>query len=797
MSTEPSNGEPRRQVFWYNDHNYQRLIQFSVPTAFDGLDIPLPVIHPAYYRQQGGIQYFTNSFRRPTRLPVWATDDLAFRQSRIFMGGRASFIYRIVASPNIISGPVNAVGQESEISYAIGAILWSQVQSYAATTGEEVAASELIWVANPDFDPRWLNYTYSPPQPLITGGPGWQEQRERLQGRVILSPERLFMDELTSLRNPALNPASLQTLRDLLDWDNQRDPSRDFPLLRRFYVPTLASWALMSIDWRAVDGLTGAQQMTLRGGIPGPALCLQGIRRLSEMNYVPDGPAEDDPSQACTTLAKTATNLKRKHSSEQDDLEARTQVCESKRARAEEVLERLEDSRGNTNQSAVAMSFQDMVCLLGTDICKDIVTISMLRNKPDVVLDNLSEWIDLPQTVCADDQDRCRERVAQAFRHASQERDGNSADRDLRDNLAREADMVRHNCVGVARAVGQVDQQPDQNDTVPLVQWNGFVEHEEARGVSLEQLVEVINQGPDWFSANDDATWTAMRDMYPEVFDTMWEAYLNGFSPLSCHEPSPRGRESPARRSAPAMGPPRGDPRWQVRKDVCKRLNALVYQKPSILFCGPTKPWPRCINTEAPPGQCVTVPSWVVDVGGTSQPNVEAGDCDVYSNSGCIGEPSLVGLHGREARRIKLRYPFSSIRCTGNTTLSLQECPVVNKLTITLKLGGWLSGTWDAVLAGLGSSTLVPLVDGPSGSYEDKQVAMERYSHYQSNDLERPYAEDMAEVWKGSIDPRDWRIVDDGPAAQAPSTKGKQQTRVELGEKGNSGQSRIGKDEHR
>ncbi|KAK2589600.1 hypothetical protein QQS21_012723 [Conoideocrella luteorostrata] len=235
---------------------------------------------PANARREGGIFEFQDA--NPTSDEAWGyntneeesgftlvTRNLNEARDDYFQSFPRAWVYRIAASPNIVP----RAGLEGYTHAALGGVLWSQVQAYAPIdSGWNDAREEFHWQDNLDYDHRWDNYGPSRPQPLLSGD-------GRPEGVTSRDLARQYMNELTSPQNQLLNENQRNDLRELLDWNPEKEPKRDFPLIRHQQPPSLISSTLRQFDWSTVD-IPDHLRMVMKDGIPTSADCTRIIRKV-------------------------------------------------------------------------------------------------------------------------------------------------------------------------------------------------------------------------------------------------------------------------------------------------------------------------------------------------------------------------------------------------------------------------------------------------------------------------------------------------------------------------------------
>ncbi len=292
------------QVVYFNHHNRS----LSVSTEYTCV---APLAHPAAARRAGGIQFVCwidqDGAGDATNIPLQVSTSLSDTHAESL--GQVSWIFRLATGPHMSPFPRNAEAPRVFSSYGI---FWSQVQAYAASDGRSDVTS-LEWISNPDYDRRWEQFgasRYS--QPIFFPESDWGEQYSRLVsiGGDLFLPRR-FMNELTNSRNPTFGDEQRLILRQLLDWDPELEPTRDFPLLRRTYskrlqkrvtflakltrsVSSLTTMALQQIDWSGI-GLSLSLRMALEGGLPSPSQCAEALRATA-------GHLQSSRVSACRTL---------------------------------------------------------------------------------------------------------------------------------------------------------------------------------------------------------------------------------------------------------------------------------------------------------------------------------------------------------------------------------------------------------------------------------------------------------------------------------------------------------------
>ncbi|KAK2601909.1 hypothetical protein QQS21_004500 [Conoideocrella luteorostrata] len=269
---------------------------------------------PARVQIESGITEFENT--SPDTDEAWGYDTNAeesgftlvtrsFDEARHHLQSfQRGWIFRIAASPNMV--PLASF--KGYTHAALGGVLWSQVQTYAPTDSSwEDNSAGFRWQNNSDYDPRWEHYGANGQQPLLSGV-------GRPANLTSLQLATQFMNELTSRQNHLLGVDQCNTLRELLDWNPDSEPTRDFPLIRHRQPESLQSMALRQFDWTTVN-IPPYLQMVMAEGIPTAAQCLQTSGELKraylgnspeEHRRSDDGMAEQDD---CDKLASTIQQL--------------------------------------------------------------------------------------------------------------------------------------------------------------------------------------------------------------------------------------------------------------------------------------------------------------------------------------------------------------------------------------------------------------------------------------------------------------------------------------------------------
>ncbi|PHH59693.1 hypothetical protein CDD81_2665 [Ophiocordyceps australis] len=199
-------------------------------------------------------------------------------------------------------GPVDTAGR---YFVALESIPWSQVHSYAFIEYERpqfVDARRLKWEFNLDYDKRWEEFSISCKQPLLSG-----EDVSLRQGATAREAARQFVNRLTSPSNTLLDAKQLETLRELLDWNPELEPDRQFPLVRRMQPARLTSSVvrqhsgfLQQFDWSTFDLPRGLKQ-ALSSGTATSSQCSEALTAIDSSSK--KGSRNKRQSKDCETLA--------------------------------------------------------------------------------------------------------------------------------------------------------------------------------------------------------------------------------------------------------------------------------------------------------------------------------------------------------------------------------------------------------------------------------------------------------------------------------------------------------------
>ncbi|KAK2591884.1 hypothetical protein QQS21_010408 [Conoideocrella luteorostrata] len=237
---------------------------------------------PANFRLEGGINEYEDADPPPDE--AWGynnaeeggftlvTNNLKEAKHDFFQSFQRGWIYRITASPNMVPR-VSSDGLHPGYTHAaLGGVLWSQVQAYAPIDMSWGDSQEFHWQDNLDYDPRWRFYGANGVQPLLSG-------EYHIRDTTLRNLAREFMNDLTSPEPGFLDADKLKNLRELLDWNPESEPKRDFPLIRHRQPPSLTSATLRGFDWSTVD-IPAHMRMVMKDGIPTSADCAKIIRKV-------------------------------------------------------------------------------------------------------------------------------------------------------------------------------------------------------------------------------------------------------------------------------------------------------------------------------------------------------------------------------------------------------------------------------------------------------------------------------------------------------------------------------------
>ncbi|KHN96399.1 uncharacterized protein MAM_05688 [Metarhizium album ARSEF 1941] len=214
--------------------------------------------------------------------------------SRIDPRGRSParrvWIYELATSPNmLVQAPPDGRSNEIAFTQTLGGTVWSQVSRFteislshptirdgaARLTGQDawypdwMNSVEVSWMLNPDYDSRWEAYgaTQGIPSGVFNQAPEGMTRVELATDiMALVTSSRLLPD----LRRR-------QTLRELLDWDTDREPERNFPLLRHAQPLRLEAAALPLIDWSLVQ-IPPEVQLALASGLATAAQCAAALQ---------------------------------------------------------------------------------------------------------------------------------------------------------------------------------------------------------------------------------------------------------------------------------------------------------------------------------------------------------------------------------------------------------------------------------------------------------------------------------------------------------------------------------------
>ncbi|KHN97402.1 protein-tyrosine phosphatase [Metarhizium album ARSEF 1941] len=220
------------------------------------------------------------------------------------------WIYEIATGPNTLIFP----GEPPRVR-GIGGIVWSQVTRVTELSLSHPSirdhvedltddtplyppflnSVEWTWMQNPDYDRRWETYggVQGIPFTFFSDPPRSATPQEVRDVMTLVTSSQLFPDQ-----------ARRQVLQELLDWNVEREPHRNFPLLRRGQPPRLDTSALSQIDWSKVQ-IPPQIQMALLSGLANVAQCGQALRLFKNF-FLDEGPKRERRGQkgdACNQLA--------------------------------------------------------------------------------------------------------------------------------------------------------------------------------------------------------------------------------------------------------------------------------------------------------------------------------------------------------------------------------------------------------------------------------------------------------------------------------------------------------------
>ncbi|RDA84818.1 hypothetical protein CP532_3173 [Ophiocordyceps camponoti-leonardi (nom. inval.)] len=197
--------------------------------------------------------------------------DLIDSMNTIYSSPYGWWIYRIAASPNMVP---TVLSYKSYSHMALGGIQWTQIHSWTIIQERFWGEPELLdWTLNGEYNSSWEAFGLNGRQPLLAGFRRPDIALSRRQLAVA------FMNHLTSRNNTLLDEERRQTLRELLDWNAEAEPSRDFPLLRRPLAPDLTSSILSQIDWDNVP-IPPLLRLLLSGGLASLRQCIRAMRAM-------------------------------------------------------------------------------------------------------------------------------------------------------------------------------------------------------------------------------------------------------------------------------------------------------------------------------------------------------------------------------------------------------------------------------------------------------------------------------------------------------------------------------------
>ncbi|KID73740.1 uncharacterized protein G6M90_00g001370 [Metarhizium brunneum] len=211
------------------------------------------------------------------------------------------WIFRIATGPNVWLGEwQDVLGNPMSMSRALGGLPWSQIINFTELDGTNadvrnlfetlterdpvvppvVATMELSWMNNDDYDAAWGNYG------SVRGIP--HRVFDAPEGMTRMEMARDLMALVTSSR-VVPDAQRRQELRELLDWDIDAEPGRDFPLLRHGQPTTLEAAALSRIQWGQVQ-IPPNIQLALASGLVTIGQCGTALRQIRDaVNKGPKG----------------------------------------------------------------------------------------------------------------------------------------------------------------------------------------------------------------------------------------------------------------------------------------------------------------------------------------------------------------------------------------------------------------------------------------------------------------------------------------------------------------------------
>ncbi|KAF4595017.1 Protein-tyrosine phosphatase [Ophiocordyceps camponoti-floridani] len=258
-----------------------------------------PLHHPERIRNRGG--FFTNV--TGTSEGDWGWEFAGDSSQWLSLGRNLShvvaawprslqaigWVLRVATSPNMIEAP-----QWANLAYgtrtrepwfrqrfthlALGGIFWSQVYSYASLSSMPAGGpvTALWWQANEQYNRTWESYGASSPQSTLSGF--------ELSNMTLRELARNFMNEITSRQNRRengeLTDGEVLVLRQLLNWDPEQDPNRDFPLRAAGHVTRLETQAMRSVNWEGIPGTPPHLLPRLIAGVATLAECAATYRSI-------------------------------------------------------------------------------------------------------------------------------------------------------------------------------------------------------------------------------------------------------------------------------------------------------------------------------------------------------------------------------------------------------------------------------------------------------------------------------------------------------------------------------------
>ncbi|KHN94414.1 uncharacterized protein MAM_07730 [Metarhizium album ARSEF 1941] len=231
---------------------------------------------------------------------------------------RRVWIYEIAAAPTMLLHYRQQDGAERLDVLNVGGIPWSQVirfsqldLSHPGVVGPLqtltrndprypawINSVQLSWMRNAEYDGRWGLYGGTVGIPHDTF--------DHPEGTTRVERAREIMNLVTS-SHMIPDPERRQTLRELLDWDADREPDRTFPLLRHAQPLGLGAWTLPLVDWSLVQ-IPEDVRLALASGLANAIQCraaLQPFRNffLGGPKGKREEPQRDADADACEQLS--------------------------------------------------------------------------------------------------------------------------------------------------------------------------------------------------------------------------------------------------------------------------------------------------------------------------------------------------------------------------------------------------------------------------------------------------------------------------------------------------------------